>query len=200
MSGQHLRLIGGVGLAVIATTFAAVRTDAATPPYIYTGGPNTVDLSGSRCRSTFDYYPDVQYTAGSVRAGSAAATLYCPVPRRSTAYYGNVTANNPSYPIDTTLSVASVTMTAADGTTTGGVSCRPFAALVGGSKVYGLNRYLCATAGGCSSAPASSWQGTNTMFWVNPFTNLQVINWGISCYAPPNSGVNQYEVVVTPDT
>jgi hypothetical protein len=181
------------------TLVTASTAPAQQQPFIFNVGPNTVDLSGSRCRGTFDYYPGIQYSGGNVRSGSTATTLYCPVPRRSTAFYGNVTSSS-GYPIDTNLTISAVTMTAYDGATDGSVSCRPFAALVNGARVYGLTRYLCATAGGCSSPPASSFMGKNTMYWLSPFTNQSTINWGISCYSPDNSGVNQYEVVVTPNT
>jgi hypothetical protein len=200
MRRDQLRRIVGVGVALATIGFSA---GAFGVSYIYTGGPNNVNMGGNRCRARVAAQQvRLQYTQDGVRSVLGGQTVYCPSPRRSTAFYGDTTADSGQPPIDTSLKVSTVTVRATDNNTSSRVSCKPFAALMGGGVVFGTTRTLCDTAGGCVGflIPPTAWTGANTISWTNPFPTQQSVNWGITCDISQGSMVNHYEVAVTPNT
>src|SRR5688572_28672197 len=74
-------------LAVLAAAcFPATTDDAQT----YDVGPNYVNMPGAACRGErsdhdADFYHDSGMT--TVRAGRGLHRLFCPIPRRGTAFY-----------------------------------------------------------------------------------------------------------------
>src|SRR5688572_2652722 len=86
MRRNQLRVVGAC--FVLAT--ATFTTRARSQDYIYTAGPNTVNMSGVACRTAVATEKvDLQYTNAGVRVVTGTKTLYCPVPRRSTTFYGD---------------------------------------------------------------------------------------------------------------
>lgn len=190
-----------VRIGALAFCAIGLVTVGAHAQYVYTRGPNHVNMSGTRCRAALGSEQDklthsVQRTSvkGNV---SAPVVVVCPITRRATAYYGDSVSSSSATEVTATGLKAEVK----DDNTGEAVRCTPFAQSIGGSLVWGTSRYACSTAGGCTSAPAGSYTtplgGFNTLSWSNPFTSQTSVQWGLSCTMPGSSSIGSYEATVS---
>jgi hypothetical protein len=169
-------------------------TSEAQQEYNYNVGPNYVDMSGTSCRSTLEQDTNLQRLPGEVQAAFSSATVVCPVNRRGTGVYGRPGNLNS----ETILTVTSMTVTATDAGT-GNVRCYAYAdRLTTNSIIYGTARYLCGTAGGCSSA--TTYTGTNDITLQFPtFNDSRTVNFGYICELPRYSKVLYSSTAITPN-
>jgi hypothetical protein len=147
--------------------------------YTYDVGPNYVEMSGASCRATSEEgETNLNRLNGSVIALTSGTNVVCPINRRSTTMYART--GNTANP-DTTLTVNSLTVVARD-PGSGSISCFAYAdRLTTNSVIFGTTRYLCSTAGGCGSAPAS-YSGINSLTLPFPtFNGNQTVNFGFKC-------------------
>jgi hypothetical protein len=184
-------------IAVRVGVAACLVAALAQAQYTYTVGPNYVNMSGSRCRELND---NNAFTHGngqsSVAVWSGTLSVICPFTRRSTATYGHSVGGLGTYK----LTATEMTIRAGDFYAQGSTDCQPFATNTDGSIYSGTIKYVCATAGGCSTAPTASWTGTNTITWTTPLpAALTTYNWGLYCHVGQSSTVYWYEAVVSPN-
>ncbi|WP_437799905.1 hypothetical protein [Sorangium sp. So ce693] len=182
-------------LGVVSTL--AVGVDAAPVNFIYTRGDNNVNMSGSRCvagTSSDEVY--LQRSAGGILTSApGGVTVFCPITRRSTAYYG-VASDDPTY-VDPVATVVKVY----DAANTASVSCRQFEKATNGSISYGVTRYACSAdpAQGCTTPGPNSWTGSGSMYFFNEFGSQSTMNWGLTCNAPNLTTINYYMSAVIPN-
>ncbi|KYF82406.1 hypothetical protein BE20_10785 [Sorangium cellulosum] len=190
-----------VRIGALAFCAIGLVTVGAHAQYVYTRGPNHVNMSGTRCRAAFsgaqdDLMHSVQRT--SVRFDvSAPVFVVCPITRRATAYYGDSLSSSMATEVTATGMKAEVK----DYNPGDSVRCTPFTQSIGGSIVWGTSRYACSTAGGCASAPAGSYMTPvsefNTISWSDPFTSQTSVEWGLACEMPASSIIGSYEATVS---
>jgi len=190
-----------VRIGALAFCAIGLVTVGAHAQYVYTRGPNHVNMSGTRCRAASGSQQDklthsVQRT--SVR-WDVPGTMFvvCPITRRATAYYGDSISSSTATEVTATGLKAEVK----DFNSGESVRCTPFAQSIGGSIVWGTSRYACSTAGGCTSTPAGSYTTLagefDTLSWSNPFTSQTSVQWGLSCTMPGSSSIGSYEATVS---
>ncbi|WP_437977303.1 hypothetical protein WMF11_10105 [Sorangium sp. So ce295] len=190
-----------VRIGALAFCAIGLVTVGAHAQYVYTRGPNHVNMSGTRCRAGSISQQDklthsVQRT--SVR-WDVPGTVFvvCPITRRATAYYGDSISSSTATEVTATGLKAEVK----DFNSGESVRCTPFAQSIGGSIVWGTSRYACSTAGGCTSTPAGSYTTLtgefDTLSWSNPFTSQTSVQWGLSCTMPGSSSIGSYEATVS---
>ncbi|WP_437944954.1 hypothetical protein WME98_28725 [Sorangium sp. So ce296] len=190
-----------VRIGALAFCAIGLVTVGAHAQYVYTRGPNHVNMSGTRCRAGFsDDQDDLTHSVQSTSVNwnvSGTVFVVCPVTRRATAYYGDSLSSSLATEVTATELKADVR----DANTGEALRCTPFAQSIGGSVVWGTARYACSTAGGCTSAPAGSYTtpsgGTNTLSWSNPFTSQTSVQWGLACDMPGSSSIRSYEATVS---
>ncbi|WP_437999324.1 hypothetical protein WMF26_04780 [Sorangium sp. So ce185] len=193
----------GYKVRIGALAFCAIGlvTVGAHAQYVYTRGPNHVNMSGTRCRAAFgDEQDDLTHSVQETSVkGNVSAPIFvvCPITRRATAYYGDSLSSSLATEVTATALKADVE----DDNTGESVRCTPFAQSIGGSIVWGTSRYACSTAGGCTSTPAGSYTsppgGISTLTWSNPFTSQTSVQWGLACTMPANSSIHSYEATVS---
>jgi hypothetical protein len=183
-----------VGAAVLTLPSAGMSQQQT---YIYNVGPNVINQSASSCRAasqTDDQY--VVRAAGevSVPAGISLA-VYCPLQRRNNAFYG--ISGNTSHEVG--LNASSVSVYAYDPSTTNALSCLAFRQNYStGAIAWGTEKYLCATAGGCTSFSAS-YTGSNTLTLNFAAATTQTVNYGYTCRIANGGKVYWAEMSVTPN-
>jgi hypothetical protein len=189
------KVTGALALTIIGTVAAGAQGAAVN--YIYTRGPNYVNMSGARCRigSTVSTQTDLWHGTGQTGVTTSSTRyFYCPVQRRGTAYYEDSSSADAKF---LNVSMPALSAEVWDYNSSYGLNCVPFARTTAGSLTYGTTRYLCSTAGGCSSAPAASWQGSGKLSWTNPLPlPTSTVNWGLLCNAASSSGIGAYEASI----
>jgi hypothetical protein len=167
-------------------------------------GPNYVNMSGASCRPSRSAYDSIGYAGSEIinksAPGTSAKRIYCPIDRRPTMNY---TLNAAPGFSDNRIVLQSLTVYASRAGTSvdPSLSCWSFFEQMDGTVVQGAKRYLCSTAGGCTS-PVTSFASANTLNLPLPAVTLnQSINFGYACDLPGNwSYVSYAEAVVTPNT
>jgi hypothetical protein len=178
-----------------AACLPAATADAQA--YKYDVGPNYVNMPGSACRGQrSDYEADLYHDSGAttVKAGRGVRRLFCPIPRRGTAFYGKAG-------FDTKVKLTTVELRGGDSSTTHAFSCSTFITdLNNQTTTWGAPRYLCSSSLGCSSQ-AASWTGVNTMRLASPANGSAIftVNFGVMCDLGALSSVQYYEALVTPN-
>jgi hypothetical protein len=181
-------------VAVAATCLASATM---VHGYTYNMGPNTVNVSGVRCRAATSSLGDgLTHDVGRVKVNSGISTrrLFCPIQRRNTTYYGDMVGSN----IDARVGADYIYIKAQDQNTTRSLSCFPFASPLGtGAVFFRDTRYLCATADGCASV-ATSWTGSNLLRLSNPFAGAPLtVTWGFACDVPGSSTIYNSDTPIT---
>lgn len=196
---KRYRFAWMLGLVCVSSTAAA---------YIYDVGPNTVNMSGSACRTAYSSNElNVNHDAGYTYVKSAVALqrLFCPVSRRGTGVYGGQRLNN-TYPPEVSalhVNISSAYVKAQDGSTLYRLSCYFYGEKQSDQSVsFGTTKYLCGSAFGCSFANVgSSWTGENTLAITPPanFNTVDSVNYGIVCDVPGGSSIHYTETSITPN-
>lgn len=173
----------------VAAAAGCVLSATFVHAYTYNYGPNYVNMSGARCRAETSALGDnLTYSHGRVTVNSGTSTrrLLCPLQRRNTTYYGDLSGSN----IDRKVKVENIYLRAVDQHSFRSLSCFAFASAIGSGSVWmDTTRYLCSTTDGCGQAPAGSWVGENSIYIPNPFgfAGRESLSWGFACDVPGNS-------------
>jgi hypothetical protein len=173
----------------LAAAASCLASGALVHAYKYDGGPNYVNMSGSRCRAATPALGDnLTHDAGRVKVNSGTSTrrLYCPLQRRNTTTYQKMTGTN----IATKVYFESLYLRGTDNSSTRSLSCFGFASAIGsGSTLFTGTKYFCSTSGGCGTAPSASFTGGNGLQFGLMFNSVQSVSWGYACDVPGNSSI-----------
>lgn len=189
------RWTGALALMVVGTVAAGAQGQAQN--YVYTRGPNYVNMSASRCRvGAVSAQASLWHGLAATGVSSGTSTFYCPIQRRGTAYYEDYSTVDAKF---LNVSMTALTVSAQEYNASSSLSCTPFARSTGGSTSYGTTRYLCGTTGGCTTAPAASWQGSGALTWSStPIpTSSSTVNWGFYCTASSSTSLHHYQATIS---
>jgi hypothetical protein len=187
-------------LGVATVSLTALPAEA----YNYNVGPNWVNLSASSCRAESHAAEGHLLKApGEVRVVNFVAPsgldLQCPITRRSTTYYSAYLANPAVADRELKINVQSIVVRAQDNGASS-ISCSAFGEdIVTQSVLFGPTRYLCGTSGGCSTAPASTFTGTNSINLTFASSANKMVNIGIRCFVPGGSKLFYTESAIVPN-
>jgi hypothetical protein len=180
---------------------------SAAAQYVYTQGPNYVNMAGSSCRAAYksnenNFYKDLGSTT---KKAGGLMRVYCPIARRGTSFYGGLreSAPQPVHGSEYRVDLIGVTVRAADGSSDSKLTCNTFGARVSDQTLYfGATKTLCSSQFGCNfDDVAFSWTGWNTMQLAPPsgFNTVNTLNFGVTCYVPGSSTIQYLESAVTPN-
>jgi hypothetical protein len=178
-------LVASAGAALVVGTIVAPAFANDPLPYIET------KTHGIECKASYGQY--AQVGVGEPGSGnfsnSSSLRLFCPVSRSET--YDN--AFGP-------WSVLYASVLYGDNNTAQPFSCYIFAVENTGGEYWGATKYTCSQWGGCPDS-TSSFTGTGTLSWSNPFPNaFNGAEVGFSCTVPPSasyaSWVTSYQTTV----
>lgn len=179
-------LVTSAGAALVAITTAAPALATDPLPEIYTKS------HGTECKAAYGQYAQVGVgEPGSGNFSSASALrLFCPVSRSET--YDD--SFGPWF-------VQGGSLLYSDSSTTQPFSCYIFAVENTGAEYWGATLYTCSQWGGCPDS-TSSYTGTSTLSWSNPFPYaFNGAEVGYSCNVPPSatyaSWVTSYQTYST---
>jgi hypothetical protein len=178
--------------------------------YVYTTGPNYVNMAGSSCRpSKSSGENNLYHDSGSTTAKSGVALqrLYCPIARRGTSFYGGRRSNDqiPTPPPNSEflVNLGGVTVRGADNATADKLTCFTFGARMSDQTLYfGASKTLCGNSLGCNPGDTSaSFTGWNTMRLSPPsgFSTVKTVNFGVTCDVPAKSTIQYLESWITPN-
>ena len=178
--------------------------------YVYTLGPNYVNMAGSSCRPAYsgnenNLYHDTGST--TVKSHVALERLHCPIARRGTSFYGGrrLDGTYPQPPSGTQykVNIGGVTVRGSDSSTFYNFTCFTFGARRSDQALYfGASKSLCGSQLGCNPGDiGSGWTGWNTMRLAAPsnFSTVETVNFGITCDVPASSTVQYLESWITPN-
>lgn len=193
-------------VALCLTIGAVILTSsAAQAQWTYNVGPNYVNQAGTSCRASNTVTENsqiVNHLAGYVSTSQSTVgttRLYCPLNVRNHSFYGTPGGN---FDGELITNVSTVAVNAMDGHTGSKLGC--FAYRLNyptGSQSFGSTRYVCGTAGGCSSGGVSnsfSGSGRIDLSFPTP-TNTLTVNFGYVCDAKTFSAIYYAEAAVTPN-
>jgi hypothetical protein len=179
--------------------------------YVYTVGPNYVNMAGSSCRAPYAGNENNLYHDGgstTVKSAVALQRLHCPIARRGTSFYGGrrLDATIPEPPGDTQYKVklGGVTVRGGDSSASYRLTCFTFGARRSDQALYfGTTKALCggSTLGCNFSDIGGGWTGWNTMRLSPPpgFSTEQTVNFGVTCDVPESSTIQYLESWITPN-
>ena len=178
------------------------------PQYIYNVGPNVVNMAGSSCRGRDENTErtfNVVRSAGSLFVFQDSGTFdaFCPFQRRNTTVYNTKIGQVfvPPNPHDNvTVSTTEIIVDVANPDSTQPLSCFAYQInMPSQSLSVGTQKFLCATAGGCTSYTNST-VPSNTLNLPPPSPNPALTaNFGYFCYLASGSGINWGQAKITPN-
>jgi hypothetical protein len=186
-------------------------TTSSAAGYVYTLGPNYVNMPGSICRPAKasgenNLYHDSGGT--SVRSGKAVQRLYCPISRRGTSFYGGarLSGSTPPPPTNTEYKVnlGGVTVYGGDSSTAANLTCFTFGSRKSDQALYfGASKSVCSPSSlGCNPGDVGAgFTGWNTMRLSAPssLSTVETVNFGVTCDVPSSSTVQYLESWITPN-
>jgi hypothetical protein len=194
----------------IPLMLVALLTASSAAAYVYTGGPNIVNMAGSSCRApTSGGESNLYHDSGSTTVKSAVAlqTVLCPIIRRGTSFYGGKRLNGTLPPAtngtELKVNMSLVTVRASDSSTANKLTCFTFGSRLSDQSLYfGVSKALCGSTLGCALSDVSAtWTGWNTLRLAPPvdLKLVETVNYGVSCDVPATSTIQYLEGVVTPN-
>jgi hypothetical protein len=195
----------------LALLLACSLSASSAAAYVYTLGPNYVNMAGSTCRPPVSGNENNLYhDSGSttVKAGVSLQRLFCPIARRGTSFYGGrrLDGGIPEPPAATQYKVnlGGVTVRGGDSSTSYRLTCFTFGARKSDQSLFfGASKALCGgTTLGCNPSDiGSGWTGWNTMRLSAPsgFSSVETVNFGVTCDVPASSTIQYLESWITPN-
>lgn len=197
----------GLGAAVLLFSIPSAYA------YVYEGGPNIVNMSGSACRpKNFAAEATLHHdgNATTVKSTVASQTLFCPIPRRGTTFYrGTRSGFDPIVPpmsagAERRVNITSSILWGTDDSSTSRFGCFIFGTRMSDqSQFFGATKYMCGSIFGCPLADVSAaWKGANRIVMAPPSTFnavVDTVNFGISCTIGGSSIIRYTETSITPN-